>query len=75
MTTNQHNTEPSYNVIKYNQPLNDGNYIYNFEGLPQDHNYVKVHNLFLKEDKRAIKHACNILGNLNANIKIIIKNI
>jgi hypothetical protein len=31
--------------------------IYNFEGVPQSHRYVKVHNLFCNNDKQALQQA------------------
>ena len=52
----------------------EAGYIYNFEDLPQDNLYLKIRNLFLPNDRKAIKRGQEILQNENAQLNIERKN-
>ena len=45
-------------------------YIYNFENLPQNIYYLKIRNLFLPNDRKAIKRGKEILQDTQAQINI-----
>ena len=48
----------------------EAGYIYNFEDLPQDNLYLKIRNLFLPNDRKAIKRGQEILQDNTAQINI-----
>ena len=48
----------------------DAGYIYNFENFPQDNLYIKICNLFLPNDRKAIKRGQEILQDNTAQINI-----
>ena len=48
----------------------EAGYIYNFEDLPQDNLYLKIRNLFLPNDRKAIKRGHEILQDNTAQINI-----
>ena len=48
----------------------DAGYIYNFENFPQDNLYIKICNLFLPNDRKAIKRGQEILQDKTAQINI-----
>jgi len=48
----------------------DAGYIYNFENFPQDNLYIKICNLFLPNDRKAIKRGKEILQDKTAQINI-----
>ena len=48
----------------------DAGYIYNFEKFPQDNLYIKICNLFLPNDRKAIKRGQEILQDKTAQINI-----
>ena len=58
-----------YTIKKVSVETNAG-YIYNFEQLPQDNLYIKICNLFLPDDKKAIKRGKEILQDKTANIVV-----
>ena len=58
-----------YTITKSQFPT-DAGYIYNFEDLPQDNLYIKICNLFLPDDKKAIKRGKEILQDKTANIVV-----
>ena len=57
--------EKEYKITSYN------NGWYNFEDLPQEHNYIKICNLCCSTDRKAINRARKIIGNKKAIITII----
>ena len=57
-------------TIKKVSVQTEAGYIYNFEDLPQDNLYLKIRNLFLPNDRKAIKRGQEILQNENAPIII-----
>ena len=48
----------------------EAGYIYNFEDLPQDNLYLKICNLFLPNDRKAIKRGQDILQDKQAQLNI-----
>lgn len=49
-------------TIKKSQvATSDGLYVYDFSGIPQETSCVKVHALFLKDDKQAMGAVASIL--------------
>ena len=59
-----------YTVTKSQYPDSVGNYIYNFEQLPQENLYIKICSLFLPSDTKAIKRGNEILQDEQAQINI-----
>ncbi len=59
----------TYTITKSQFPT-DAGYIYNFEKFPQDNLYIKICNLFLPDDKKAIKRGKEILQDKTANIVV-----
>ena len=57
-------------TIKKVSVLTDAGYIYNFENFPQDNLYIKICNLFLPDDKKAIKRGKEILQDKTASIVV-----
>jgi len=57
-------------TIKKVSVLTDAGYIYNFENFPQDNLYIKICNLFLPNDRKAIKRGQEILQDKQAQINI-----
>jgi len=58
-----------YTIKKVSVETNAG-YIYNFENFPQDNLYIKICNLFLPNDRKAIKRGKEILQDKQAQINI-----
>ena len=58
-----------YTIKKVSVETNAG-YIYNFENFPQDNLYIKICNLFLPNDRKAIKRGQEILQDKQAQINI-----
>ena len=58
-----------YTITKSQFPT-DAGYIYNFENFPQDNLYIKICNLFLPNDRKAIKRGQEILQDNTAQINI-----
>lgn len=61
----------TYTIKKSTNQTKDGFYIYNFQDIPQEHCYIKIHNLFLKNDKQAKSKAAQILQSTNFDIKFV----
>lgn len=59
-----------YIVHKSKQQTGDGLFIYNFENIPQP-GYIKIHNLFMENDKDAIKRAEKMVGKDVADFRIL----
>ena len=57
-------------TIKKVSVLTEAGYIYNFENFPQDNLYIKICNLFLPNDRKAIKRGQEILQDKTANIVV-----
>ncbi len=57
-------------TIKKVSVLTEAGYIYNFENFPQDNLYIKICNLFLPNDRKAIKRGQEILQDKQAQINI-----
>ena len=57
-------------TIKKVSVQTEAGYIYNFEDLPQDNLYLKIRNLFLPNDRKAIKRGQEILQDNTAQINI-----
>ncbi len=56
-------------IKKSQQATLDGLYVYNFENIPQG--YIKINNMFLPDDKAAIKRAEKIAGVDTFDFRII----
>ena len=57
-------------TIKKVSVLTEAGYIYNFEDFPQDNLYIKICNLSLPSDRKAIKRGQQILQDKQAQINI-----
>jgi hypothetical protein len=54
-------------ITKSKEKTKDGLYVYGFDQIPQK-SYIKIHNLFLKNDEEAIDRAEKILNNKEIHI-------
>ncbi|ANS05474.1 hypothetical protein [uncultured phage_Deep1-GF2-KM23-C739] len=59
----------TYTIKKVSVETEAG-FIYNFEDLPQDNIFLKIRNLFLPNDRKAIKRGQEILQDNQAQINI-----
>jgi hypothetical protein len=62
----------NFTVFKTKEATSDGLHVYNFTQIPQN-DYVKIHNLFGKDDKAILKKASKMLhlaGELPALVEI-----
>ena len=59
----------TYTIKKVSVETEAG-FIYNFEDLPQDNIFLKIRNLFLPNDRKAIKRGQEILQDSQAQINI-----
>ncbi len=59
-----------YTLTKSKQKTSDNLYIYNFQQIPQEKNYIKIYNLFFENDEQAKSKVASLLMTTNFTLKI-----